>query len=87
MPKVAAIPPIVQLSSRGQITLPASVRRELGVRSGDPLVVSVEDGRIVLQPAVVVPVELYSDDRLDEFEQNSALSPDELVKAKEAWDL
>ena len=37
-----------KVSTKGQIVLPAPVRRRLGIRAGDPLDISVESDRIVL---------------------------------------
>ncbi len=39
-----------KLSSKGQVVLPAGLRRQLGLRAGDGLEVGVEDGSIVLRP-------------------------------------
>jgi AbrB family looped-hinge helix DNA binding protein len=39
-----------KVSTKGQIVLPAPVRRKLGLRPGDSLDVSAEEGRIVLTP-------------------------------------
>jgi AbrB family looped-hinge helix DNA binding protein len=40
-----------RVSTKGQIVLPAALRRRLGIRAGDPLDISVEKDRIVLSPA------------------------------------
>jgi AbrB family looped-hinge helix DNA binding protein len=40
-----------RVSTKGQIVLPAPLRRRLGIRAGDPLDISVEQDRIVLSPA------------------------------------
>ena len=37
-----------KVSTKGQIVLPAPLRRRLGIRAGDPLDISVERDRIVL---------------------------------------
>ena len=37
------------LSSKGQVVLPSPIRRKLGLRPGDVLAASVEDGRIILR--------------------------------------
>ncbi|MGA2050140.1 MAG: AbrB/MazE/SpoVT family DNA-binding domain-containing protein [Terracidiphilus sp.] len=37
-----------RVSTKGQIVLPAPVRRKLGIRPGDPLDIAVEEDRIVL---------------------------------------
>ena len=40
-----------RVSSKGQIVLPAPLRRRLGIRAGDPLDIAVEQDRIVLTQA------------------------------------
>jgi AbrB family looped-hinge helix DNA binding protein len=39
-----------KVSTKGQVVLPGPFRRRLGIRAGDPLDASIEDGRIVLTP-------------------------------------
>ncbi|MBC9711884.1 AbrB/MazE/SpoVT family DNA-binding domain-containing protein [Streptomyces sp. TRM66268-LWL] len=43
------------LRKKGVITIPQDIRDQLDLREGDQLVVAVEDGRIILTPASVVP--------------------------------
>jgi len=45
---------LVQLRGRSQVTLPAFVRKTLGLDEGDLLDVSVRDGEIVLRPKRVI---------------------------------
>jgi AbrB family looped-hinge helix DNA binding protein len=45
----------VRLSSRNQITIPVSVRREMGVQPGDELVIAQNGGEAILRPAGDVP--------------------------------
>jgi len=78
---------LVQLSPRGQITLPVDVRNTLGVKAGDAMVVSIEDGRIVLSPAVVTPIERYTDERVAEFERASHMTTNEVRAARTKWGL
>jgi len=78
-------PIFVQLSFRGQITLPAKVRRAVGVEPGDPLAISVEEGRIVISPALLLRVEHYTDERVAEFAQAAELNRDELAEARRKW--
>jgi antitoxin PrlF len=78
---------VVQLSPRGQVTLPAPVRRALGLEPGDNLVISVEGDRAVIEPAVVVPIERYTEERTKEFEEAARLSPEEIRKARRKWRL
>lgn len=76
---------IAQVSGRGTITLPANIRRALGLKEGDVLSVALEDGRIVLTPAVLTPVELYTEDRLREFEASAEMSDAEVAAARRRW--
>lgn len=60
---------IVKLGKKGQVSLPAGVLRKLGLQGSSMLLVeATEDGTVVLRPAAVVPVELYSEARVREFE-------------------
>jgi AbrB family looped-hinge helix DNA binding protein len=78
---------LVQVSPRGGLTLPAEVRNAAGVRPGDTLVVTIEDGRIVLEPAVVLPVEMYSEERIEEFRESGDLSAGQVAEARRKWGL
>ncbi|MFJ9947142.1 AbrB/MazE/SpoVT family DNA-binding domain-containing protein [Kitasatospora sp. NPDC091207] len=40
---------------KGVVTIPQEIREQLDLQEGDQLVVAVEDGRIVLTPASVIP--------------------------------
>ena len=76
---------IAQLSGRGTVTLPASLRRKLGLSEGDVFTVRLERGSIVLTPAVVTEVELYTDDRIREFGSAAEMSRQDLPRARQAW--
>jgi AbrB family looped-hinge helix DNA binding protein len=78
---------VAQLSSRGQITLPAEVRQALGLKAGDTLLIRLEEGRVVLEPALVLPLERYSQERIAEFAQAAEISPVELAQARKKWGL
>src|SRR5262245_52765693 len=43
-------PPVTTISSKNQITLPAQVLRDMGLRAGDRLAVAREGNRLVLRP-------------------------------------
>jgi AbrB family looped-hinge helix DNA binding protein len=47
---------IIAIDKRGSINLPASLRKDLGIKNGDHLNLSVEEGGIIiLQPVVIYP--------------------------------
>ena len=38
------------ISTKGQVVLPSTIRRKLGLRAGDPLEAKIEGERIILTP-------------------------------------
>ena len=48
------MPAYSKVTRHGQITLPASVRKELGIEEGDLVEIEVEDERAVLMPKKLV---------------------------------
>jgi len=77
----------LSLSRRGQITLPKEVREKLGLRPGDVLLLKVEEGRLVLEPALLLSYEVYSEERLEEFRKAAEATPEEVAAFLEAWGL
>lgn len=77
----------LQVSPRGQLTLPATIRRQVGIQGGDPVVVTVQDGNIVLTPAVVTPIKRYGEERLAEFAKAAEMSSQEVEEARDKWQL
>jgi AbrB family looped-hinge helix DNA binding protein len=60
---------MVKLGKRGQLSIPKSVLSRLGLEGEVPLLVeTTEDGAILLRPAGVYPIEIYSDERIEEFD-------------------
>ena len=43
------------LRDKGVVTIPLAIREQLDLATGDELLISVEDGRIVLEPATLIP--------------------------------
>jgi len=46
--------PTTKVTRHGQITLPASVRKQLGIEEGDLIEIDVEDEKAVLMPKKLV---------------------------------
>lgn len=78
---------VLQVSPRGQITLPAPLRKALSLRPGDPLLVRLEEGRLVLEPVYLLPVEAYTEERIQEFLQASHADDQEVAAFRKAWGL
>ncbi|HUF73499.1 MAG TPA: AbrB/MazE/SpoVT family DNA-binding domain-containing protein [Gammaproteobacteria bacterium] len=58
----------VTITSRGVITLPAKLREALGLKADDQLIAEATSEGLLLRPAVTLPVEIYSEDRIREFD-------------------
>jgi len=63
---------IVSITDRGVITLPAKLRKELGLKADDLLIAEATGEGLLLRPAVTLPVELYSPQREREFDAAEA---------------
>ena len=60
------------LTSRGVVTLPAKLRRALGLRADDQLIAEMTPEGLLLRPAVTLPVEIYTEKRIREFDEAEA---------------
>ena len=49
--------PIVRTSGKGQVVIPAAIRRRAGIRAGDKVSVQEQDGIIVVVPVMKKPGE------------------------------
>lgn len=65
------------VSSRGQITLPASMRKHLGIEPGGAVIIEERDGELTLKPAAVLEIEQYSDAQIARWDEEDALTPEE----------
>ncbi len=60
---------LVTVTNRGVVTLPASLRRALGIKPDDTLIAETTPEGLLLRPAVTLPVEIYSERRIREFDE------------------
>ncbi|MGH9382027.1 MAG: AbrB/MazE/SpoVT family DNA-binding domain-containing protein [Thermoanaerobaculia bacterium] len=60
------------ITSRGVITLPVKLRRALGLKANDQLIAESTPEGLLLRPAVTLPVELYTGERVREFDEAEA---------------
>ena len=65
------------VSSRGQITLPATLRKRLGLKTGDVLILEDRGTEIVLKPGIVVETPFYSDEEIAVWDKADRLSDSE----------
>ncbi len=65
------------VSSRGQITLPAALRKRLGIKSGDVVILEDRGNEVVLKPGIVLEIQHYSDEQIAQWEAEDKLSDQE----------
>jgi AbrB family looped-hinge helix DNA binding protein len=76
---------IVKLGKKGQLSPPAAVLRKLGLQgAGTLLVETTDDGAVILRPAAVYPIELYTDARVKEFDAANRRTESEKARLRKA---
>ncbi len=62
----------VTMTARGVITLPAKLRHALGLKADDQLIAEPTADGLLLRPAVTLPIEMYTPERVREFDAAEA---------------
>jgi AbrB family looped-hinge helix DNA binding protein len=70
------------VTSRGVVTLPAKLRAALGLKPDDHLIAETTPEGLLLRPAVTLPVEVYSEARIAEFDEAEADVEKTLIRRK-----
>jgi AbrB family looped-hinge helix DNA binding protein len=60
------------INDRGVITIPVALRQLLGLKGNDELILEDTGGGILIRPAISVPLEVYTEERIREFAQDEA---------------
>jgi antitoxin PrlF len=84
MTELEQIEDVIKVSSKGQIVIPREVRKKLGVRGGEKLLVLTKDGDILLRKAK----EPSLDDigrRIDKVVKEEGIDIDRLVDEAVQW--
>ena len=71
-----------KVGKRGTIVLPAKMRRRYGIEEGTMVVAEESPYGILIRPAVVVPVEIYSPERKAEFLLSNAVGQEDYQAAR-----
>ena len=62
----------ITITSRGIITLPAKLRQSMGLKADDHLIAETTPEGLLLRPAVTLPIEIYTPERVQEFDAAEA---------------
>lgn len=72
------------VSNRGQVTLPAAMRKRLGIKGGDVVILEDRGSEIVLKPGVVLELDLYDDEQIARWNADDRLEDDERKRIVDA---
>jgi AbrB family looped-hinge helix DNA binding protein len=61
------------VSSRGQITLPAALRKRLGIKGGDVVILEDRGNEVVLKPGIVLEIQHYNDEQITQWDAEDEL--------------
>lgn len=76
---------LAKIGKKGQLTIPRAVLKAAGIAEESRVVLeATADGAIVLRPVAVSPIEMYSDDRVREFEESNTI-PAAIERRVEAY--
>lgn len=71
-----------KVGKRGTIVLPAKLRRQYGIEEGTMVVAEEAPYGILIRPAVVLPIEIYTPERKAEFLLANAVDKKDYEEAK-----
>ena len=63
---------ILTITSRGVVTIPAAMRKKLGLEKTDRVEAILTPEGVLLRPVVTIPIEIYTAERIAEFEKSEA---------------
>jgi AbrB family looped-hinge helix DNA binding protein len=82
---------LAKITLRGQITIPAPIRKRLGVRDGDKVIFIEENGRIIMENAAMIALKTAQDAFSGEAERLGVKTEQDVVDLvkeirREVWE-
>ena len=72
-----------KVGKRGAVVIPAKLRRRFGITEGSLIIAEETGDGILIRPAVALPVESYSPERVAEFLLSNAVDAEDYASAAE----
>lgn len=63
----------VIVSTRGQLTLPAGLRKRFGLLRGGAVILEELNNQLVIKPAAVLEIEMYTDSQISQWDAEDNL--------------
>lgn len=76
-------PDTSRVGKRGTVVIPAKLRRRFGIEEGSLVIAEERGDGILIRPAVAMPIEIYTPERIAEFLLNSAIDAEDYARAVE----
>ena len=74
---------VSKVGKRGTVVIPSSLRRRFGIVEGSLVITEEREDGVLIRPAVVMPVEIYTPERRAEFLLSNAVDAEEYARAIE----
>lgn len=81
---IEQIEDVIKVSSKGQIVIPREIRKKLGLKGGEKLLVLTRDGDILLRKAKELSLDDISE-RIDKVAKEECIDVDKLVAEAVEW--
>lgn len=79
---------VIKLGKKGQVSIPKAILKRLGLDGETMLLVeTTADGGILLRPAGVYPIEMYTKERIEEFLEGDRLTSEEAEQLQQLRDV
>jgi AbrB family looped-hinge helix DNA binding protein len=62
-----------RVGKRGTVVIPAALRRRYGIEEGSFVIAEPREGGVLIRPALVLPVEVYTPERKAQFLLSNAI--------------
>ena len=72
-----------KVGKRGTIVLPSKLRKRFGIQEGSLVIAEARGDGILVRPAVALPIEIYTPERVAEFLLSNTVGPDDYAEAVE----
>ncbi|MBK5273654.1 MAG: AbrB/MazE/SpoVT family DNA-binding domain-containing protein [Desulfuromonadales bacterium] len=63
----------ILVSNRGQLTLPAGLRKRFGLLRGGAVILEEHNNELVIKPAAVLEIEMYADSQISQWDAEDIL--------------
>jgi AbrB family looped-hinge helix DNA binding protein len=70
------------VGKRGMLILPAKLRKRFGIEEGAYIIAEEREEGILIRPAAVTPIEMYTPERVAEFLLGSAVDEESRAEAE-----